>query len=69
MLKATRLPTTEEVEYPESDGEPMAETDTHRIQMTDALIHPLKERFRQQPDVYVSGNLFFIMRKAIPLPW
>ncbi len=47
-----------EVEYPESDGKPMAETDVHRDLMTDALLHPLKERFRQEDDVYVSGNIF-----------
>jgi len=47
-----------EIEYPESDGKPMAETDTHRDQMTDALLYPLKERYRHRQDVYVSGNLF-----------
>lgn len=35
----------------------MAETDIHRDLITDALLHPLKERFRNQDDVYVSGNL------------
>ncbi len=53
-----------EVEYPESDGEPMAETDIHRDLMTDALLHPLKERFRHESDVYVSGNLFLYYEKG-----
>lgn len=64
MLKVS--PTLTDVEYPDSDGEPMAETDTHRIQMTDALIYPLKERYRHRPDVYVSGNLFLYYEEGNP---
>jgi Uma2 family endonuclease len=55
-----------EIEYPESDGEPMAETDTHRDLMTDALLHPLKERYRDDPNVYVSGNLFLYYEEGDP---
>jgi Uma2 family endonuclease len=47
----------DDVYYPESDGQPMAETDLHREVMTD-LINGLKRRYAQAPDVYVSGNLF-----------
>ena len=43
--------------YPESDGEPMAETDTHRRQMV-YLIEALDDYFRDDPQVYVAGNLF-----------
>ncbi len=63
--KTITLPVTE-VRYPEADGEPMAETDVHRDLMTDALLHPLKERFRQESDVYVSGNLFLYYEKGNP---
>ncbi|MDH4137165.1 MAG: Uma2 family endonuclease [Anaerolineae bacterium] len=42
--------------YPESDGEPMAETDTHRKQMV-YLIEALDDYFRDD-QVYVAGNLF-----------
>lgn len=42
--------------YPESDGKPMAETDTHRDLITDC-IQTLKQHYREEPDVYVSGNL------------
>jgi len=42
--------------YPESDGEPMAETDIHRDLMVD-MINMLRNHFRTHPDVYVSGNL------------
>lgn len=42
--------------YPESDGEPMAETDRHRKLMMD-FIFMLEDYFRNINDVYVSGNL------------
>jgi len=42
--------------YPESDGQPMAETDTHRKQMNDTIL-TLEKHFEGQPDVYISGNL------------
>jgi Uma2 family endonuclease len=62
----TDAPPSTETKYPESDGEPMAETDTHRDLMTDALLHPLKERYRDAPDVYVSGNLFLYYEEGDP---
>lgn len=55
-----------EIEYPESDGEPMAETDTHRDLMADSLIYPLREYFHQRADVYVSGNLLLYYEKGNP---
>jgi Uma2 family endonuclease len=48
----------DDVYYPESDGEPMAETELHREVMTD-LINGLKRRYISAPDVYVNGNMFF----------
>lgn len=45
-----------EVDYPSSDGKPMAETDVHRELMTE-LIQELKSFFQSDPQVYVSGNL------------
>ena len=45
----------EEIEYPESDGEPMAETDDHRDELAE-LVFTLKDHFRGQGDVYVSGK-------------
>lgn len=44
------------VVYPTSDGRPMAETDYHRQDMTD-LIETLQDYYRNDPQVYVSGNL------------
>jgi Uma2 family endonuclease len=44
------------VEYPESDGKPMGETDVHRDEMADT-IDILKDRYRDVANVYVAGNL------------
>ncbi|MGH2541914.1 MAG: Uma2 family endonuclease, partial [Ardenticatenaceae bacterium] len=54
-----------EIEYPESDGKPMAETEVHRQEMTD-LIESLAEFFRDQPDVYVGGNMLLYYVEGNP---
>ncbi|NJN67827.1 MAG: Uma2 family endonuclease [Chloroflexaceae bacterium] len=53
------------IEYPESDGQPMAETDVHRDEMVD-VINTLKQFFREQPEIYVSGNLFIYYEEGNP---
>ena len=55
----------EEIEYPESDGEPMAETDEHRDELAE-LVFTLKRYFRDRDDVYVSGNLFVYYQEGDP---
>jgi len=45
------------VDYPDSDGKPMAETDVH-IQQLIYLREALSDYFRDDPNVYVAGNLF-----------
>ena len=53
------------VVYPESDGEPMGETQTHveeLIALREALVH----RFRDDPDTYVAGNMFVYWREGDP---
>ncbi|MBI3268580.1 MAG: Uma2 family endonuclease [Planctomycetes bacterium] len=62
---AQRLPNTEDLLYPESDGKPMAETDDHRDIMS-YLIEALKLWFRKLLDVYVSGNLMFYYVEGDP---
>jgi len=61
----------EEIEYPYSDGKPMAESDLHRDEMM-YLIQALDDRYRETPDVYVAGNLFLYYvqgdRKAVVAP-
>ena len=61
----TAIPFQREIVYPESDGEPMAESDLHRKEMT-YLIEALTEHFRQADDIYVAGNLFFYYKKGDP---
>ena len=54
-----------EVYYPESDGQPMAETDIHRDLMVD-LIASVDWHFREDRDFYVSGNLFIYFEEGNP---
>jgi Uma2 family endonuclease len=53
----------EDIDYPTSDGKPMAETDLHRILMV-ALIQTLEAFFRAAPLVYVSGNLLVFYHRG-----
>lgn len=54
MVRPT--PASAEIDYPESDGKPVAESDLHRDCMYD-LINRLVERYARERDVYVTGNL------------
>jgi len=56
---AQRRPLRERL--PESDGKPMAETDLHLRSML-YLLDALEEYFREEPRVYVTGNIFFYYR-------
>jgi Uma2 family endonuclease len=65
MSIAPRPRTTRPVDYPTSDGKPMAETDLHRQDMVD-LIETLQDYFADQPDVYVTGNLLLYYEEGNP---
>jgi Uma2 family endonuclease len=52
-----------EIEYPDSDGKPMAETPIHLAVMLHC-IQSLKDHFAEEPDVYVSGNMFLYYEKG-----
>ncbi len=52
-----RIQSAPTIFYPESDGQPMAETEIHRDLMID-FIQMLKHHFRNNNDVCVSGNMF-----------
>lgn len=54
-----------QIEYPESDGEPMAETDLHRREMN-SLIESLAAHYHDTTDVYVAGNLFVYYEEGDP---
>jgi Uma2 family endonuclease len=60
-MTAIRKPV--EIEYPESDGLPRAETDLHRKIMT-YVIERLSARYADRKDVYVSGNLLVYYEKG-----
>ena len=49
--------TLREIEYPESDGKPMAETPLHMLVMW-TTIQTLIDWFTPDPNVYVWGNMF-----------
>src|SRR5215470_4412355 len=53
----------ERILYPESDGSPMAETDLHRNLILE-IVFALSHFFRNDPNVYVSGNLFIYYVKG-----
>ena len=55
-MSALRQANVVELDYPETDGKPMAETDIHRDLMIE-LIEQLKTHFQDDPEVYVSGNM------------
>lgn len=51
--------------YPASDGKPMAETQTHLWEMMN-LITALEDRYRDDPGVYVVGNMLFYYVQGDP---
>jgi Uma2 family endonuclease len=54
------------IRFPERDGRPMAESDTHREEMQVYVIEVLEDLFAGQPDVYVAGNNFVYYDRADP---
>jgi Uma2 family endonuclease len=58
-------PTATPIYYPESDGKPMGETDVH----IDAVIYlreALRDYFRDDPQVYVAGNMLLYYEEGNP---
>jgi Uma2 family endonuclease len=53
------------MEYPESDGKPLGETDTHRREIL-AIIAMLEQFFAANADVYISGNLMLYYEEGNP---
>jgi Uma2 family endonuclease len=53
------------IHYPESDGQPLGETETHRDETVD-LIQSLADYFRDDPEVYVGGDLFLYYEEGNP---
>jgi Uma2 family endonuclease len=53
------------VNYPTSDGKPMAETELHGQDMIDS-IEALRDHFAGEPDVYVWGNMLMYYVEGDP---
>jgi len=59
------MTTATQIHYPESDGKPMGETDVH----IDALIYlreALRDYFRDDPQMYVAGNMLLYYEEGNP---
>jgi Uma2 family endonuclease len=59
------LPLEQEVDYPTSDGQPMAESPEH-VQVMIDLIVGLQSRFAGVPDAWVGGNFFLFYEQGNP---
>jgi Uma2 family endonuclease len=59
------IPLERIVDYPESDGRPMAETEVHGEVMMD-LLRAFRRRYADVPDVYVWGNMLLYYVKGDP---
>jgi len=55
----------EDIDYPDTDGEPMAESDFQRKPLT-YLVEALDLHFQNQTEVYVSGNLLIYYQSGNP---
>lgn len=64
-MSAIPLPRKYPIEYPTSDGNPMAETEVH-LRLTMYLIQALDEHFSAAPDVYVVGDMLFYYEEGRP---
>ena len=53
------------IEYPETDGQPMKESDATRTYMI-YCIAALRAFFQSRPQIYVSGNLFIYYEEGTP---
>jgi len=65
MACMAAIPLEKEIHYPESDGEPMAETELHLQEMV-YVWQALADRFEAEPDVFVGADMFLYYRKGDP---
>jgi Uma2 family endonuclease len=64
-MSTTLSPLLQRIEYPESDGKPLGETDIHRREITQ-IIEMLMLYFQSAAEIYVSGNLMFYYEEGNP---
>jgi Uma2 family endonuclease len=65
MARMTAIPLENEIDYPESDGEPVAETELHFEELV-YVWQALKDRYAEDPEVFVGANLFLYYRRGDP---
>jgi Uma2 family endonuclease len=65
MRTAVQVVPSEPIYYPDTDGEPMAESDSQRKPLT-YLVEALDLHFQGRPEVYVSGNLLIYYEEGNP---
>jgi len=53
------------IEYPESDGKPLGETDVHRREILE-IIAMLEQYYADRADIYISGNLMLYYEEGNP---
>jgi Uma2 family endonuclease len=63
MARAPHRPRARKIEYPTSDGKPIAETEIHRDDMMD-VIQTLQDCFALEPMVCVSGNMLMFYEEG-----
>jgi len=63
MLRDLQTPTV--IEYPASDGEPIAETGVH-VKAIIAIVSMLWAYFRHRKDVYIGGDMFWYYEEGSP---
>ncbi len=54
---------TDTIEYPSSDGQPMAETGIH-VQAIILLHQALEDFFRDRPDVFIASDMFWYWKEG-----
>jgi Uma2 family endonuclease len=64
-MSTNTLARSRPIVYPESDGKPIGESDVHRDE-TLALIAALQAYYRNEPLLYVSGDLMFYYEEGNP---
>ena len=65
LSRPASVPRSPAVDYPDSDGQPVAETDFQRIPLWYAN-DALARHFRDRSDVYVSANMFVYFEEGNP---
>jgi Uma2 family endonuclease len=68
MSTAQQTPPEAEIDYPETDGRPLAETPLHRDVLF-LCIDILRRWFAANSNVYVSGNMMLYYERGNPRRW